>query len=163
MLAVSGELSAAESWAAALGTGRRASERGDGFGFLPWESWVCFQLQGLASPGRCVRYVWKWSADLRRTGNSSSPAFAAQVCLFVGGRFFWEERSPELKAAIYLKKKKNQNLLFLHFKVEKLPKLQKTSKHLNVFPSFPSCLSELDLKHAENISVPDLLKVSIID
>lgn len=30
-------------------------------------------------------------------------------------------------------------------------------------PLSSSCLSELDLKHAENISVPDLLKVSIID
>lgn len=50
--------------------------------------------------------------------------------------------------------------------MEKLPLLAKNARKppsMWLFSPFPSCLSELDLKRAGNISVPDLLKVSIID
>lgn len=50
--------------------------------------------------------------------------------------------------------------------MEKLPPLAKNARKppkMWMLSPLPSCLSELDLKRAGNISVPDLLKVSIID
>lgn len=50
--------------------------------------------------------------------------------------------------------------------MEKLPLLAKNARkppNMWMFSPLPSRLSELDLKRAGNISVPDLLKVSIID